>query len=587
MSEPDMHRGARVGTRIAMLISQAIVHTHTKMLDFKHKLAVMIFNTISNEISDEVDMTLGPLLKKMSAAYQEGGEAAGLVEFMAHGRGQFKAIAGSSAAGQSLLWALSTIISNELAPFSYNVISTTPNMLPDAATIAGMYATGNIDEDTAIYRIASNGFGGDWARAWIEMARQYPSPQDAADMVHRGVLDSGTYDIWAAKQGFSQEVRDAIFRASDNPASMQDAALAYLRGAISRDELYSIAGKTGYLQDAVDVYLETVGEPPGTMDMLEAFRRGFIDQATLQRGIKQSRVRDEWIPMIEELRYSPMSTADAVNATVQGHMSQDEMASLAEQNGLTPGQVNTLYETAGSPLSRTELNELYNRGEIGSDVVLQGLRESRMKDKYTADAFALRRRLLEPRSLGEAVVSGAMDHETAIRKAMENGYNAQDAAFLVNAAANRKMQSYRDKVMVQAEDLYMDGGMSASQFTNIVKSMGHSDAEAQMLIQSADLHREQRAFNAATNVIRSKFVSHHIDKGKASAMLDGLGMLAQQRDYLMGIWSIEQAATTRTLTEAQVIKAVKNQIITPDQGAERLLNMGYNGDDVAILLEDI
>ncbi|HEX4921851.1 MAG TPA: hypothetical protein VFV92_14070 [Candidatus Bathyarchaeia archaeon] len=586
-SEPDLHRGARIGTRIAMLVSQALVHTHTKLLDFKHKLAVMIFNTISNEISDEVDMTIGPLLKRMAADYDENGHVAALTHFMAHGRGQFKAIVGSSAAGQSLLWALGTVISNELAPSSYNLIGNNPHLIPDPSTIAAMVAGGHVDHDAGIRAIRENGLFDYWGNALIETARTWPAITDLTDWLNRHLISRAEYDAMAQAAGYSPNVSSAYVAAAFTEVSYQDAALAYLRGSISVAELYGIAQKQGVSSDDVDIYLSTIGEPPGTTDLLEGYRRGFIDQGTLQRGIKQSRTRDEWIPLIEQLRYSPMSIADAVNAAVQNHITQQQGEQYAQQNGLEPGHFQVLYDTAGAPLSRTELNDLYNRGVIGSDVVLQGLRESRLKDKYGADAFALRRRLLEARSLGPAVETGAMSHDVAIRKAMEQGYNAEDAAYLVNAASNRKMQTYRDKVVAHAEAYYADGAMSQDEFKSLVKSLGHSEQEAATIAWSADFAREHHIFTTAVNAIRSKYVAHHIDKGTASARLDGIGMQAQSRDHLIAVWELEASVNTKSLTEAQIIRAIKLGTITPDQGAERLLRMGYGVDDITIILADI
>jgi hypothetical protein len=587
METPDTNRGARVGSRIAMLVSQAVVATHTKMLDFKHKLAVMIFNTISNEISDEVDMTLGPLLKSMARDYDENGQAAALMNFMAHGRGQFKAIVGSSAAGQSLLWALSTVISNELAPISYENIASNPHLIPDSGTIAALAAGGHIDAGFAVGEMRKNGLFDYWGNALVENSRSWPSIADLTDWYNRNLISPGEFTGLAQKAGYSPAVAETYKITAFTEISWQDASTAYLKGVIGLQELYGIAKKQGVISEDVDIFLGTVGEPPGTMDMLEAYRRGFINQETLQKGIRESRVRDEWIPMIEQLRYSPMSTADAVNGVVQGHLGYAEGQSLAQQNGLEPGHFDILYQTAGAPLSRTELNDLYNRGVIGSDVVTQGLRESRLKDKYVQDAFDLRRRLLEPRSLGSAVEVGAMDHATALQKAMEQGYNAEDAAFLVDAASKRKLQSYRDKVMARAEAYYGDGALTQQQFVSLAMGLGHTAQEAATIAWSADFEREHRIFATAVNVVRSKMVSHHIDRAAASAKLDALGMLSTSRDHLLNVWELEASATTRTLTEAQVIRAVKLGTLTPDQGAERLVNMGYSGEDVTILLADI
>jgi hypothetical protein len=584
MPDTDLHRGAKIGTRIAMLVSHAIIHTHTRLLDFKHKLAVMIFNTISNEISDEVDLTLGPLLKHLCEAHPDDAHSKQLMDFMAHGRGQFKAIVGSSATAQSLLWALGTVISNELAPASYAAIQRNPHLIPDPASIAQMTANGNITHDAGIQAIRENGYFDYWGNAWIENARQWPAINDLTDWFNKKIIGRAAFDELAQKAGYAPNVSGAYLAGAFTEVSWQDAALAYLRGAINLQEVYGIAGHEGIGESDVDIYLQTIGEPPGTIDMLEAFRRGYIDQGTLERGLKQSRLRNEWIPMLLNLRYSPMTVADAVDAAVQNHMSTDDVRRIAEENGLQPGQYQILLETAGAPLSRTELNDLYNRGLIGSDVVLQGLAESRLKNKYTSDAFALRRRLLEPRTLSTMVHNGAMTHETAIKKAMEVGYNAEDAAYLIASASNQKLQSYRDRLMVDTETMYIDGALTEDQLRTSAHNLGFSAEETQLIVEAADHKRDQRAFLTASGVIRSKFIGHHIDKGKASNMLDAIGMPATQREYLLRLWVLEESANVRTLTEAQVIKALKDQLISVEDAAGRLVAMGYSETDVSILL---
>lgn len=587
MSQHDTQRGARIGTRVAHIVSQAIIYTHGKLLDVKHRLAVMVFNTISNEISDEVHDTIGHMLRHIAGEVPDESQLKPMMDFLAHGRGQLKAISGSSALSGSILWALGSMVNNDLAPIAYAYINEDPHLAPDSGSAAQMAVVGAVSEGDARYAMGSNGHGRRWQDGFLEIARSYPAASDLLDMVRRGIIGEGEFASLAKKAGTPDNVIPLFLASLDLPLSYQDVALAYMRGEVSEGEYYAAAKKNGVSAADASVYLNSIGEPPGTMDMLEAYRRGFIDQGTLVKGIRQSRVRNEWIPMIEQLRYSPMSIADAVNAVVQGHLDYNTGASIAQMNGLEPGQFDTLYQTAGSPLSRTELNDLYNRGVVGSDVVTQGLRESRLKDKYVQDAFALRRRMLEPRSLGEAVNNGAMSHATAVEKAMQAGFNAEDAAYLVNAASNRKMQSYREKVISQAEKLYTDGAMSKAQFSELVVSMGHSEAEAAMIAQSADFDRHQRAFTSATNAIRAKFVARHIDKHGASSRLDAIGMQASQRDYLISIWELEESANTKLLTEAQVIKAIKNQVFTPDQGIERLIAMGYSQDDAIVLLEDI
>lgn len=578
------HRGAKIGPRIAQLVSQSMISTHQKLLSMKHKLAVMIFNTVTNEISDEVDLTIGPILKQLAIDHEQNGPAAAYLEFMRHGRGQLKAIAGSSAVGQSLTWAIGTILSNFFAPDVYKSVGFTPNMVPDPASLAGMAAVGMISEDDAVRHIAENGFRGQFGRSWIDMAKTYPGLPDLLQLLNRGAINESEYTELAQKAGMPPNISGVYYALRRAFVSMEDAAVAYLRGAIDLTELQGYGEISGYSDHDVQVYLESIGEPPATMELLEAYRRNFIDKATLEKGIRQGRTRNEWIPVIEALRYSPMSIADAVNAVVQNHLTQAEGQSIAEQNGLEASAFPTLVETAGSPLSRTEMEQLYNRGLVTQADVEQALRESRLKNKYVGLAFELHTRLLEPRSLGEAVRHGALTHEEAVRKAMEAGYSEKDAAILVESASGAKLALSKERVVSAAETLLVDSAITEDEFRSLTSSMGYSSAEADFMVQASIYHREARVVTSAMNAVRSKYIGHHIDRPEASAMLDGLGIPANQRDYLIGIWSIELAANTRNLTPAQILKAVSLGLITSDEGQAKLEMLGYSPEDAALLM---
>ena len=578
------HRGAKIGPRIAHLVSQSMVATHHKMLAMKHKLAVMIFNTVTNEISDEVDMTIGPIIRQLCQDYESDGHAAAYLNFMKHGRGQLKAIAGSSAVGQSLTWALGTILSNLFAPDVYKAVGFTPNLIPDPATLATMAAGGEISHGDAVAGIAANGYRGAYAQAWINAASTYPGMSDLLSLLNRGAISESQFMELAQKNGMPPNIASIYYALKRSFVSVEDAAVAYLRGSIGRGELDTLGGISGYQPSDIDVLLQSIGEPPGTIELLQGFRRGMIDQATLEKGLRQSRLRNEWIPLIEQLRFAPMSISDAVNAVVQNHLSASEGERISEQNGLEPGAFGTLVETAGSPLSRTEMEQLFNRGLVTKADVEQALRESRLKNKYNEWAFELHTRLLAPSTLSEAVRRGAISHDSAIRKAMEYGYSAEDAAIVVESASAAKLQASKDRVVSAAESLFMDSAISEQEFRAAASSMGYTDAEENFIVQAAVYHREAKAVTAALNAVRSKYIGHHIDQLDASAMLDGLGIPSAQRDYLISIWSIELAANTRELTPAQVLKAVAKGLIDANEGQARLEFLGYSAADATLLL---
>lgn len=576
--------GAKLGTKVAMLVSQAIVVTHAKLLHVKHRLAMMIFHAISDEISEEVDVTLGPFLEKLHNEIAPDHPAYPGVHFMYTATGQLKALAGTGLQISGLLGSISAIMNNELADIVYNVIRANPALLPDPATIVQSYAADLVSNDEAMAGIAAQGIQHGWAQRMLTLGFSYPSAVDGLEMVRRGLITADEAQQWMILNGVPNEVTGYFIQMINGPVSVADAALAVLRGNISLAEGQQIATQNGYSNDSFNIIINNTGEPPGLEQLLEAYRRNFIDQATLERGILESRYRDEWIPMLEELRYSPMSVADAVNAVVQSHMDQPTAETIAEQNGLIPGALDILIQTAGEPLSRTELEELYNRGLIDQATVEQGLRESRLKEKYVSDAFELHTKLLPIFTVQNALRRGGMTQEQAVKTMMEQGYSETDATEIVTSANAELLQTYRDKVVAAVTALYEDNLISETTALAEINSLGYTASQTQYIVAGSELRREAKTLQTAVNAVRAKFLAHHIDSNTASSILDTMQVPAAQRDMLIALWEIEIGAFTRTLTEAQIVKAVTLTLITADDGLARLIALGYNQGDAELLL---
>lgn len=577
--------GSKIGPRIAMLVSQAVVHTHSKLATLKHKIAMSVFHAISDEISDEVDVTIGPLVAKIHDAIDESHPAYPMIHFMHTQRGQLKAIVGAGTTASGLLSALGTIMSNELAPAVAGVLRSNPHLIPQVSDIANMYVTGLVGEGEATDVIGSNGFNPGWAANFLDLAFNYPTFTDGLEMLRRGLVSDNDVKTMMQRAGIPVQYWGPLLELKNGPVSVADAALGVLRGTMSMNDGVTIALQNGFDVNSFNILIANTGEPPGTEQLLEAFRRHFIDEATLDKGIRESRVRDEWIPTIKALRYTPMSVADAVNAVVQGHLSQADGAAYADQNGLQPGDFDTLYQTAGEPLSRTELEDLYNRGLVSEDIVKQGLRESRLKDKYVNDAFALHRRIIPIYTLQRALRYGGVSHEDAVKLVMESGYSELDATTIVNSGSAERLQTYKDKVISATQALYEDGIISSENAKGTIAAMGYSSTEADFIFQSSDFRRNAKVLNQVVNALKSKYLERHIDRQQVINDLNAIGVPTDQRDYMLNLWDIEHGAYTKVLTEAQIAKAVKIQIITPADGEARLMNLGYSKSDADILLK--
>jgi len=578
------HSGAKVGTKVSVLVSRAVVHTHAKLVGTKHRLALLIFHSISNIISEEVHETLGPVVRQMAEEYPEDGIAHGMLKFLAEQRGQWQAAVGTGLSASGLLGSIAAILNNELSPVVYTAISGNPHAIPDAATIARMAATGLRDPADAESNMAKNGFDSGWAQSLIEMQKQYPDGASMLDLVRRGILGRDTYIEWSVRGGTPAAVAEQLVKLIEVPVSPADAALAVLRGNMSDSEARKAAADWGVSSGDFDILVGNTGEPLGLEQLLEAYRRGFIDEPRLRRGILQSRTRNEWIDVAEKLRYSPMTVSDAVNAVVQNHLDSSQGAAIAQQNGLEPGAFDILQQTAGEPLARTEMEQLYNRGLATEADVKQALAESRLKNKYADKAFQLHTRLIPTGEIAHAVEYGSLTHARAIEKAMEYGYTQEDAQIVVSSAVNAKLLTQRMRVVTAAETLYENNGITQEEAIQIIGQMGFEPSEANFMIEAAEFRRQEKLIAAAMSAVRSKYINHHISEQDASGYLDAIGIQATQRDQILALWKIEHDANVRVLTPPQVVKAVTKQLISQDEGMARLEALGYNSVDADLLI---
>lgn len=505
------------------------------------------------------------------------------------------------------------------------------------------YRRGIINEETLKRGILQSRVRDEWIPAAIALRYEPMSTADAADAALRGHLTQAQAktiaeqnglrpDDWAPyfanqgnppadiqllelwRRGFINEqqvdkglregrVRDEwIPQVKDlryEPLSTADAIDAWLRGHLTRQAAETIVEENGLLPRDVTAAFDNAGSPLALEQLLEAYRRGFITEQRLETGLRESRLRDDWIGTAVQLRHSPMSTADAIEASIQGYITKDRASKISEQNGLDPADFGPLWDTAGQPLSRTELEELYNRGEIPADVVRQGLRESRLKDKYVDDALKLHVRLAEPREVTAALTDGVITREQAIKMLGDMGYQHDTVTMLIAAAETKATGPHRQLMTGEISALYSDRIISRERATGLLEQLHFTAQSAGMILDLADYQLQRRILNSGITAIRSHYLAGRIDEVTAAADLHALNLPPSASSTYLKVWSLDKLAHPKQLTEAQIIKAYKLTLFVPEnerttpQGTQRnteiakdrLVALGYSPGDAQLLMD--
>ena len=454
----------------------------------------------------------------------------------------------------------------------------------DPETAADMQAKGIITHGEAVSEAAGGGVDGQHLSWLVEHATHYPGLPEAFRLFNLGEIDANELTLIMDRNSVPASLQTQMLTLARQYLSIADLALGTLRGDITYDDGLAYAQMLGWVKEDFDRFVYNTGEPPGIMQMLFLYRRGKIDKPTLVKAILQSRVRDEWVQSIIDLQFEPMSVADAVTAVVQNHLTYDEGLKAATVAGLEPTDFDTLVQSAGEPLSRTEMDELYNRGLVTKAQVDQAARESRLKDKYVDLAFSLHRRLIPYRTINTIVSHGVRDAKWGIAALMDQGYTEDDASALIGTSTSAKTSHIKAASEAQVLEMYQGNAIDQAEAKRLLGDIGYSGTEADFLLSYTTAKRAVSEQNKAITFLRAGFLAHRVTASEASASMDALGVPHAQRDQLLTDWKIEQTNQVKVLTVAEITAAVKYNVVEFSDAQAALVEMGYSDNDAKVII---
>jgi hypothetical protein len=438
----------------------------------------------------------------------------------------------------------------------------------------------------------------DWAAYYANQGNP-PAPEQLLELWRRGYISQDQVQTGLRQGRTRDQWIPAVLDLRDEPMSVADAVDAWQRGHLSEEAARQRMNENGLMARDQPVILANAGNPLALEQLLEAFRRGFIDESRLKEGIREGRLRDDWADTAIQLRYSPGSTADAIGATVQGYLDRDQARAVAERNGLDPADFGWLLESAGEPLSRTELEQLYNRGKVSADDVRQGLRESRLKDKYVDQALELHVRLPEQGEVTRALTEGVITRAQAVAMLGDLGYSAQTVAMLVAMAETRTTGPHRQLAMAQVSRFYADRIIGRDTAMGLLEQLHYTASAAALILQLADYDLQQRVIESGLVMLRTNYLAGRITDAQAAADIHALGLPPEASAAYLKVWRIDRLAHPKQLTAAQVVKANKLLLFVPEaeradhdaaaksrEAAQaRLVGLGYSPGDAGLLLD--
>jgi hypothetical protein len=580
-----MEVGGKLANRVADVAVQAVTAHKERMTPLHVQTAALVLEQFFDLVSTEIRATTGKLWTPIADHPDTPEWAKDLFGFMARGSGQWQTFLTGNAIGAVMGGGLMDLITNELAPTVHKLVQSNPHAFlspGDAARAAAM----NLWTADEAYGDAA-GSGVDRARfdALLEMSYLIPGMADLLDMVNRGLIGIVEARSVLRRAGVHPQFADNVLALRHQELTPDRLAQLVTFGVLQESDATAVAARSGMRPDDFHRLVLGNGEPPGLDQLLFAYRRGVINRDRLFKGVEQGPIRNEWFDVIESFGEIPMTTADAIEAVVKGHLSPDEGATVAHQNGLLPAHWPVLLAAAGNPPGVQEMLSWHNRGLMSRDQLVQGIRESRLNNKYTDLVIGASEALPPMVTIRQLVEHGQITTDQGMRLLEKHGYAPDIATAIIGSALHVKTQKTRDLTADQIVQLYEIRQVSRDDAHTMLTALGYDSIEADDRLDLADLARVRRYVDTVISKLHAGYTKYLVSENEVTAAMDRIGVTPDARTALLTLWDEERQTVTRTLTEAQTIAALKSGLLDEPGTLDRLRGMGYGQTDAQILID--
>jgi hypothetical protein len=577
--------GGRVGSRVAKLVADSIVHTRQRLASTQSDIAKEVFTSVTNEVSDEVRAVMGPVFRRIADDPGTPADLQPLFHHLASTRGQAYGWIGGAATGAAMSSGLGDLLTNSLAPVISSIIAENPNAFLSPEESAALAARGIAPGWDHFREAARRGVSGDRLNMLIRLTQRDLTEGSVLDLHNRGALSEDEAITEMVKGGMSRESARLTLTLAKTPLTPQDAAQAWARNLVSAEFVHLVCRSAGLTNEDGDVLMGLAGEPPATTDAILAWRRGILTEADVDRAIVQGPIRNEWIPAIKALFEEPLPPTEAASAVTQGHLTRDQGAAKAALSGFSGQDFDVMVDNSGIPPGLEFASEAYNRGLLTDADWEKMFLESRIKNKYIPLMRVMRENLPPAETARIAYRLGVADREWCVNILAGHGFSRPNAEIMLNLEDARAREGTKDLTRAQVVDLYEEGVIDEDQTVSMLSQLGYDQIEVGWMVTLAQGRTVKRFVNALTTRVRNAYVSGVMDAEEAATTLEQAGVGASQRDQLLAIWDLEAQALSAQLTPAQIVSAVKKDFLTRGEGKDRLVKRGYTDEDAEILIK--
>lgn len=438
----------------------------------------------------------------------------------------------------------------------------------EAARAEAQGYTGTLDGDG---EAAAAGISPDRYQALRFLAQTAPGAPELIELWRRGEIDREQATAGLRKAGLQDEYVAPVLALFTDRLDPAVVALAIVRGLIADPGILPVSPPTGegrvpafprFSIDAakeaeahgidlerLSVMVGNMGRPASPDQAARAMWRGELDKIDYQRAISEGDVRNEWADAILASLVEIPTATDYVQARLRAWIDTEQMHAGAAKHGMAATDADLLLKIHGRPLSWHQVFIGLRRGGVydgpTTDIdpaFLKALEESDIRPEWYNLAWAQRYSYPSAFVLRTLTQSGDITGDEVHAILLDEGWEPTLAAKVAARWA---------------------GGTAAKADAHITK------AETQLW---AALHKS--------------YVNGETTDQAAQTDLAALGVAPDATPAVLHLWQLERNVVRRSLTPAQIRKAIGQPGLDQAWALARLGELGYTRQDAETFLAE-
>lgn len=266
----------------------------------------------------------------------------------------------------------------------------------------------------------------------------------------------------------------------------------------------------------------------------------------------------------------PLTAGEIAMALQKEKIGRPMAESEARRVGVSDKRLDLLYQISSNPPSPRELLAQWRRKQIDRKAFRLGLRQGTLDPEWLDFYERFETEPLSAETYIRGAVEGDIGKAEAFQRALEEGLSNEDSDLLYRIMGN-------PPGIVQVLKLWQRGRITEQQVDDVIRDSHYKNRYIDMIKMYAEYYPPPRTVTA---MLRNGSIS----RDYADELFQGNGMTAKLAQAMVAEATRAKTQAHKELSVTQVTGLLVDNILTEDEALKELSELGYAGDDAALLI---